>query len=256
MKSILLFKFDLFNLGLDFLILSSVNVILSLVLQLKLSQICLIICFSVFKLNLILLILDDEFRQQNFMLFLSMSNIFSDLRNFSLNVFCLKILILCVLSNPVDLILVIEFFPPKSLRVVHQECLFELRDFSLLDFDCCVSSLDIKLMLSIKMVQIFDFSLKMLFPLNLLLLEKFFILGVLLLIKDSLLLVSFSSHHDLLDGILSLSVHLFILELLVVCDDFGDYLDVWMSQIMETFDVITCLRNALPGFHLLVEALV
>jgi len=139
--------------------------------------------------------------------------------------------------------------------VVHQECLLKLRDLSLLNFNVGMPSLNVKLMSSIELVQVFNFPLKVLFSLNLLLLEIFLVLGVLLLIKNSLLFVGFASEHDLLDSILSLSVHLLILELLVVSNDFGHNFDIWVSQMVGVLDVVTRLRDTFPCIHFLVKAL-
>ena len=111
------------------------------------------------------------------------------------------------------------------------------------------------LMCSIKLVQVFNFPLKVLFSLNLLLLEIFLVLRVLLLVKNSLLFVGLASEHDLLDSILSLSVHLLILELLVVSNDFGHNFDVWVSQMVGVFDVVTRLRDTFPCVYFLVKAL-
>lgn len=77
--------------------------------------------------------------------------------------------------------------------MVHQECLLKLRDLSLLNFDISMSALNVKLMSSIKLVKVFNFPLKVLFSLNLLLLEVFLVLGILFLIENSLLFVGFAS---------------------------------------------------------------
>ena len=116
-------------------------------------------------------------------------------------------------------------------------------------------SLNVELMSSIELVQVFNFPLKVLFSLNLLLFEILLVLGILFLVKNSLLFIGFASEHDLLDSILSLSVHLLILELLVVSNDFGHNFDVWMSEMVGVFDIVTRFRDTFPCVYFFIQAL-
>ena len=90
----------------------------------------------------------------------------------------------------------------------------------------------------------------------LLLLITFFVGRILFLVHDSLLLIILSLNHDLLDGILSFTIHLLVLEFLVVHNYFIYHFDVWLRHLMEGLQVVRCLRDTLPSVYLFVKALV
>ena len=109
------------------------------------------------------------------MLLLSVSNIFFNLRNFFLDVLSLNILFRGLLFDQLNPILEFNLFSPESLGVVHQESLLKLSDIPLVNLDTGVSLLYVLLMLSIKLIQVFNFSFEMLFSLNLLSREMLFV---------------------------------------------------------------------------------
>lgn len=109
------------------------------------------------------------------MLLLSVSNIFFNLRNFFLDVLSLNILFRGLLFDLLNPILEFNLFSPESLGVVHQESLLKLSDIPLVNLDTGVSLLYVLLMLSIKLIQVFNFSFEMLFSLNLLSREMLFV---------------------------------------------------------------------------------
>jgi len=109
------------------------------------------------------------------MLLLSVSNIFFNLRNFFLDVLSLNILFRGLLFDLLNPILEFNLFSPESLGVVHQESLLKLSDIPLVNLDTGVSLLYVLLMLSIKLIQVFNFSFEVLFSLNLLSREMLFV---------------------------------------------------------------------------------
>lgn len=109
-----------------------------------------------------------------------------------------------------------------------------------MNLDASMSFLNIDFVLPVELIQIFNFSLKVLFPLNLLLLEMFLVLSILFLIENSLFFICLPSKHDFLDCLLGFSVHLLVLKFLIILDDFTDDFDVWLREVMVAFNALCC----------------
>lgn len=216
----------------------------------------LVVSLSILEVDLVLLVLGHELLEEDFVLLLPMSDVLFDLRDLFSDIFSFNIFILSPLLDVCDLNLILLLLPSERLKMVSHQLLFELSDLFLMNLNTSVSTLDINFMLSIEFVQICDLSFKVSLSLDLKVLEVLFVLSIFLLIINPLLLISLALIHDSLDLILGLSVHLLILEFLVVGDDLGHHLDVWMGEVVVRFNELRGLLDGLPRLDLFIETLV
>jgi hypothetical protein len=92
-------------------------------------------------------------------------NVLLDLWDFCLNSVSLFILMRCLDFDRTDFLGELDLLKSKSLSMVLEQSLLQLQDPALMPLDVLVSCLDLKLMLSAKLIETFDLPFKILFPL-------------------------------------------------------------------------------------------